>query len=147
NVFVTFSLSQAGMIRYWLMADTRRKHPDWSKHIWIHVIGFLMCVTILIVNVLEKFAEGAWLTVVVTGTLIGFCMMIKKHYKGVFARLKRLDSIIDALPSAGPTRELVVEKKKPTAVLLVGGFSGLGIHSLLTVVKLFPRYFHNVVFM
>ena len=31
--------------------------------------------------------------------------------------------------------------------MLVGGFSGLGIHSLLTVMKLFPRYFANVVFM
>src|SRR5438270_4144568 len=36
HVFVTFSLSQAGMMRYWLMADTRRKHPDWRDHIWIH---------------------------------------------------------------------------------------------------------------
>ncbi|MFL5400034.1 MAG: amino acid transporter, partial [Myxococcales bacterium] len=34
-----------------------------------------------------------------------------------------------------------------TALLLVSGFSGLGIHSLLTIIKLFPRYFHNVVFM
>ena len=42
---------------------------------------------------------------------------------------------------------LILEKKKPTAVLLVGGFSGLGIHSLLTVIKLFPRHFANVVFM
>jgi len=41
----------------------------------------------------------------------------------------------------------VLQKKKPTAVLLVAGFSGLGIHSLLNVIKLFPRYFVNVVFM
>src|SRR6266576_3449121 len=34
-----------------------------------------------------------------------------------------------------------------TSILVVGGFSGLGIHSLLTVMKLFPRYFANVVFM
>ena len=147
NVFVTFSLSQVGMIRYWLMQDTRRKHPDWSRHIGIHIIGFFLCFGILVVNILEKFTEGAWLTVVVTGTLVAICMLIKRHYNGVFARLKRLDQILTALPTNPPTRELVLERKKPTAVMLVGGFSGLGIHSLLTVMKLFPRYFHNVVFM
>ena len=147
NVFVTFSLSQAGMMRYWLMADTRRKHPDWANHIWIHAVALLMCITILVVNVLEKFTEGAWLTVVVTGALIALCLVIKRHYRGVFARLKRLDTILEALPTSGPLKELHIEKRKPTAVLLVAGFSGLGIHSLLTVVKLFPRYFHNVVFM
>src|SRR6266436_5657255 len=147
NVFVTFSLSQAGMLRYWLMADTRRKHPDWASHIWIHVVALVMCVTILIVNILEKFTEGAWPTVVVTGALIALCLVLKRHYRGVFARLKRLDTILEALPTTGPAKELHIEKRKPTAVLLVASFSGLGIHSLLTVVKLFPRYFHNVVFM
>lgn len=147
NVFVTFSLSQAGMIRYWLMADTRRKHPDWASHLPIHLIGFVLCAGILVVNVLEKFTEGAWLTVVVTGALVALCMLIKRHYLGVFARLKRLDQILTALPTTQPAKALSTEKRKPTAVMLVGGFSGLGIHSLLTVMKLFPRYFHNVVFM
>src|SRR5712691_4984497 len=146
NVFVTFSLSQAGMIRYWLMADTRRKHPDWARHIGTHIGGFVMCFGILLVNLLEKFTEGAWLTVIVTGALVSLCMVIQRHYNGVFARLKRLDQIINALPS-GPAREVTLEKNKPTAVMLVGGFSGLGIHSMLTVMKLFPRYFHNVIFM
>src|SRR5229473_1460683 len=147
NVFVTFSLSQAGMIRYWLMGDTRSKHPDWKSHIWIHVVGFLLCFAILLVNVVEKFAEGAWLTVLVTGALVGICLVMKRHYNGVFERLKRLDQILGALPTTQPKKLLVIEKKKPTAVMLVGGFSGLGIHSLLTVMKLFPRYFHNVIFM
>jgi amino acid transporter len=147
NVFVTFSLSQAGMLRYWTMAETRKKHPDWSKQIRIHVIGFVMCFGILVVNMVEKLGEGAWLTVVVTGTLVSICMLIKRHYNGVVARLHRLDEILNALPTAAPTKELVLEKTKPTAVLLVGGYSGLGIHSLLTVLRLFPRYYHNVVFM
>ena len=96
---------------------------------------------------LEKFTEGAWLTVVVTGALVGLCMLIKRHYSGVYARLKRLDQILGALPTSAPTRALELLKSKPTAVLLVGSYSGLGIHSLLTVMKLFPRYFANVVFM
>src|SRR6267142_3960310 len=113
----------------------------------IAVICFGLCSFILVVNVFEKFTEGAWLTVVVTGAMVAVCMVIKRHYNGVFERLKRLDEILGALPASSSTKELVIEKKKPTAVMLVGGFSGLGIHSLLTVMKLFPRYFHNVVFM
>lgn len=147
NVFVTFSLSQLGMIRYWLMKETRAKHRDWTRHIGIHIIGFVLCVGILVVNVLEKFTEGAWLTVVVTGALVTICLLIKRHYSGVFARLKRLDAILSALPVSHDAKPLDVQRKKPTAVMLVGGFSGLGIHSLLTVMKLFPRYFTNVVFM
>lgn len=147
NVFVTFSLSQVGMIRFWWMKETRKKHPDWARHLPIHLIGFVLCFGILVVNVLEKFTEGAWLTVIVTGAVITLCLLIRRHYNGVYARLKRLDQILAALPLEPPKKDLVLQKKKPTAVLLVGGFSGLGIHSLLNVIKLFPRYFVNVIFM
>jgi len=147
NVFVTFALSQLGMIRYWRRAETQKRHAEWRRPLAIAVICFVVCSFILVVNLFEKFTEGAWLTVVVTGTLVGICMLIKRHYNGVYARLKRLDQILGALPTVTPTKPLVVQKNKPTAVLLVGGFSGLGIHSLLTIMKLFPRYFVNVVFM
>src|SRR5207237_287745 len=132
NVFVTFALSQAGMIKYWLRPDTQRKYPEWRRAIAIAVLCFILCSFILVINVYEKFFEGAWVTVVVTGALIAVCLVIKRHYKETFARLSRLDSIIDALPSAGPLRDLHLEKKKPTAVLLVSVVSGLGIRSLLT---------------
>ena len=147
NVFVTFSLSQAGMIRFWWMKETRRKYPDWARRLPLHLIGFVLCFGILVVNVLEKFTEGAWLTVVVTGAVVSLCLLIKRHYVGVRARLGRLDQILTALPQTPPKKELELQKKKPTAVLLVGGFSGLGIHALLTIMRLFPRYFVNVVFM
>jgi hypothetical protein len=147
NVFVTFALSQAGMLRYWRRREVQLKNPDWRGSMALAAICFVVCTFILIINVYEKFFEGAWLTVVVTGALVAVCMIIKRHYRGVFARLKRLDTILEALPMTVPNKELHIEKRKPTAVLLVASFSGLGIHSLLTVVKLFPRYFHNVVFM
>ena len=144
NVFLTFSLTEVAMIRYWI--TSRKKHTDWKSHIWIHIVGGSLCVTILVITVSEKFKEGGWLTVVATGALIAVCIAIRKHYAGVVRRLKRLDSILDALPK-GPAPALEPDHKKPTAVLLVGGYSGLGIHSLLTILKLFPRHFHNVVFM
>jgi amino acid transporter len=144
NVFLTFSLTETGMIRYWI--TTRKKHLDWKSHIWIHIVGGTLCLTILVIMITERFTQGGWLTLVATGALIALCFAIKRHYEDVFARLKRLDSILDALPK-GPVPDLPLDKKKLTAVLLVGGYSGLGIHSLLTVLKLFPRMFHNIVFM
>ena len=147
NVFVTFALSQLGMIRYWRRAETRKRFQEYGRPLAIAVVAFVVCSFILVVNLLEKFAEGAWLTVVVTGALVALCLLIKRHYNGVYARLKRLDQILTALPSAPPAKPLELQKKKPTAVLLVGSYSGLGIHSLLTVMKLFPRYFVNVIFM
>jgi len=147
NVFLTFSLTEVGMIRYWLQRETHIKHPDWKSHIWIHMVGGTLCFTILVITVSEKFKEGGWLTVAATSVLIAICLVIKRHYKGTQARLKRLDEILTALPQTASTKVLELEPKKPTAVMMVGGFSGLGIHSLLTVMKLFPRYFHNVVFM
>src|SRR5205823_3522598 len=110
NVFVTFSLSQAGMIRYWWMKETRRKYPDWARHLPLHLIGFVLCFGILVVNVLEKFTEGAWLTVVVTGAVVTLCMLIKRHYLGVRARLGRLDQILTALPQTAPKKELELQK-------------------------------------
>ena len=146
NVFLTFSLTEVGMLRYWFQHETHVKHPDWKSHIWIHMVGGTLCVTILVITVSEKFKEGGWLTIVATSVLVGLCILIKRHYTGVSERLKRLDSIIAALPT-GPAKELPLDKKAATAVLLVGSYSGLGVHSLLTVLKLFPRHFHNVVFM
>jgi amino acid transporter len=145
NVFLTFSLTQVAMIRYWLKRETRRKQRDWKRHIWIHLLGGALCIVILVITVFEKFGEGGWLTVAVTSALIALCHAIRRHYAGVFARLKRLDQILLALPGQ-PAVKRALDPKKPTAVLLVGGYSGLGIHSLLTVLKLFPRYFQSVIF-
>jgi amino acid transporter len=144
NVFLTFSLTEAGMIRYWI--TTRKKHLDWRRHISIHLVGGALCITILIVMVSERFREGGWITVAATGALIALCFGIRRHYRGVATRLERLDAILPALPS-GPAPLLEPEPGKTTAVLLVGSYSGLGIHSFLTVLKLFPRHFHSVLFM
>jgi hypothetical protein len=83
---------------------------------------------------------------VVTSLVVGFCFVIRRHYRTVQASLKRLDDIMGALPSHGPGPRPVVDPKAPTAVLLVGGYGGLGVHALLTVQRTFPGFFKNFVF-
>jgi hypothetical protein len=97
-------------------------------------------------NVYEKGLEGGWVTIVVTSLVVALCLAIRSHYRTVQANLKRLNEIMGALP-AGPAVPRPLDPKAPTAVLLVGSYSGLGIHQLLTVQRLFPGHYKNFVFL
>lgn len=143
NVFLTFSLSESSMVRYWIRE--RKKYPDWYRHITIHVIGLVLCVSILTVNLYEKFSEGGWLTLTVTAALIAVCFSVRRHYSIVRAQLTRLDDVLEALPKSTKVPP-PLSPSAPTAVLLVGHYSGLGVHSLLTIQRLFPDYFKNYIF-
>jgi amino acid transporter len=145
NVFLTFSLSQLAMCRYWFRE--RKKHADWRKHIFIHVVGLVLCATILFVNIYEKFAEGAWLTLVVTSALIFLCILIRNHYRNVQKNLKRLDEILPSVESSPGKKPPPLEPRQPTAVLMVGAYAGLGVHSLLSIQRLFPNHFKNFIFL
>src|SRR5213076_1928625 len=145
NVFLTFSLSELAMCRFWVRE--RKKHATWRKHISVHVVGLTLCLFILTVTVYEKFSEGGWVTLALTGGLIATCFLIRRHYRKVHDNLRRLDGILTALPAASPSGPAVpaLDPAAPTAVLLVGGYSGLVIHCLLAVQRLFPAYFKNFV--
>ena len=144
NVFLTFSLSELAMCRFWVRE--RKKHASWRKHISVHLVGLTLCVFILTVTVYEKFGEGGWVTLALTGGLIAGCVLIRRHYRLVHDNLRRLDGILGALPAGSASGPRALDPAAPTAVLLVGGYAGLGIHSLLSVERLFPGYFKNFVF-
>jgi amino acid transporter len=144
NVFLTFSLSQASMLRYWF---DRRRETGFKRGVAIHGVAFVLCMGILIGNVYEKFQEGAWVTVAVTTLVIGLCFVIRRHYHRVQSNLKRLDEIMNALPAHPVGEHGKLDPKLPTAVLLVGAYSGLGIHQLLTIQRLFPGHYKNFVFL
>jgi amino acid transporter len=145
NVFLTFSLSEMGMVRYWI--QNRMKYPDWWHHIIIHLIGLVLCLSILTVSVFEKFTEGGWITLVVTSILIGFCIWIKKHYDLVRRALGRLDAILSDIPQQAEPATNRLDPKAQTGVLLVNGYSGLGIHSFLSIQRVFPHHFKNYIFL
>jgi amino acid transporter len=142
NVFVTFSLSQAAMLRLWW----RTKDEGRRRGFVIHGLAFTLCLAILIGTVYEKGEQGGWVTIVVTGLVVGLCFVIRRHYRSVQGNLKRLDSILEVLPPHTGGPRPVIDPKQPTAVLLVGGYGGLGVHALLTVQRTFPGFFKNFVF-
>jgi K+ transporter len=146
NVFITFSLSEIGMIRFWIA--NRKEQPGWKKSLLIQVVGLILCLGILVIVIIEKFEEGAWMTVVVTTALIFLCVIIRRHYHLVTKKLRSLSDILDGLPAEESPAALNVklDPNKPTAILLVESYNGLGIHSLLSIVKQFPGYFKQMVF-
>lgn len=157
NVFVTFSLSNLGMAKFWF--QHRKEHADWFRHLPVHLVGLALCVTILVVTSVVKFAVGGWLTIVVTGLLVIVCLWIKRHYNRVVSAIRRLDvELADPLPHAAehPKPSVAnldeaasssrIDRRHPVAVLFVGGYGGLGRHALLTMLRMFPAHFKGIVF-
>jgi amino acid transporter len=144
NVFLTFSLSMTGMTRFYLRQ--RRAGKPWARGFLPQVIGLCLCASILVTVVIEKFAQGAWMTLVITIALIALCWTIRRHYREVGGNIRRLDAIFEDLPTDGEPMNAPVDPRQHTAVMLVGGYSGLGVHQLLQVQRLFPGQFRNFLF-
>ncbi|OGL73251.1 amino acid transporter [Candidatus Uhrbacteria bacterium RIFCSPHIGHO2_02_FULL_60_10] len=145
NVFITFSLAQAGMVRFWLQRRERQPRQA-ARSLTIHVAGLTLCVGILTLVVYEKFGQGAWLTLVVTGLLVALCFMIRRHYHAVAARIRQLNADKTVSLVSPVVRSAEIDSCSPTAVLLVGNFGGLGTHTLETIFEMFPGNFRQVVF-
>ena len=143
NVFVTFSLSQLAMVRYWIA----KREPGRARGLAIHGVALALCASILVGTIWEKGREGGWVTILVTGLLVLLCFLIRAHYRKVHRSLERLDEIMAAIPSHHGGTLPPIDPAAPTAVLLVGAYGGLGIHALLTVKRVFGDHFRNFVFL
>ncbi len=88
------------------------------------------------------------MTVIITSGLIALCAIIRRHYRKVASTMRQLSQDLDMIPVSADKAASVppVDRSKPTAILLVGAYGGLGIHSLLTIFRQFPGYFQQVVF-
>jgi amino acid transporter len=147
NVFLTFTLTELGMSRYWIRTGRSDEPQAWKLNLAIHGTGLTMCLSILIISIFEKFAEGGWLTVVVTSTFIAVAYAIKSHYTGVREQLRRLDEqLLDIPVRPHEHARGQIQPEEPVAVMLVSGFSGLGVHTVLSVQTLFPKQYKSYVF-
>ncbi len=144
NVFLTFSLSMFGMMRLW--AWQRAGQPTWKRKAALFIGGFVLCVTILAFTIMEKFTEGGWLTLVATAAAVSLCLLIRRHYDTVYVKLAKLYAQLEKVPRIAKEPVGEPDPKQPTAVLLVGGYSGIGIHSFLNALRGWPGYYNNAVF-
>jgi amino acid transporter len=155
NVFITFTLSQLGMVRHWW--QDRRREKGWLGKLLINGVGLVLTTFILISMVVFKFHEGGWVTLLITGTLVVIAILVRQHYQTVAQQLRRLDELAaraETLIGEAAARQAGKSVRKPafnagakTAVLLVSGFNGTGLHTLLAVMRLFGGTFKNFVFL
>jgi amino acid transporter len=154
NVFITFFLSQLGMVRHWW--QVRGKEAHWEKKLFINGVGMTLTFFILATVTIIKFHEGGWITMILTGTLVSIAVLTRRHYRNTYRILHRLDELVNVAESSCPAfpgeqgtqKELKVryDPQDKTAVLLVNGFNGLGLHTLFSIIRLFGGTFKNFVF-
>jgi len=145
NVFITFTLSQLGMTVHWWQA--RSQQPGWMRKLAVNGIGCTFTALILMVTVTLKFYEGGWVTILMTGGLVVVCYLVRRHYLEVGKAVEQLE--VDILPeiyAAAEKQPPARDPQAPTAVLLVGGFNGLGLATLTAIPRLFNGQFRNLVF-
>ncbi len=152
NVFITFALSQLGMVRHWW--NSRLEVKRWGGKLALNGLGLVLTTFILISVITLKFNEGGWITLLVTGGLIAMVTFIKRHYNRTAKLLRRLDNLVREAVASGDSVLLrqnappnpPADAQAKTAVLLVNGFGGLGLHTLFQVVRLYGDVFKNFVF-
>jgi amino acid transporter len=145
NVFITFTLSQLGMSVLWWR--NRRTQRLWKRRLAVNGIGCLFTASILILTVTLKFDEGGWVTVAMTGGVIAACYVVRRHYRLVGKAIEQLEAdVLPRLYAAAGKEPAPRDVNAPTAALLVNGFNGLGLASLMSIPRLFPDHFKNVVF-
>lgn len=144
NVFITFSLSLFGMCVYWAK-ERKKASPRWFWRLSFSFFAFLITSTILCITLITKFESGGWLTVVITCGVIFICLLIKRHYTIFSKKLAQLDVMLKQ-PLTHPINKIAIDYQQPTAVILVGKSTGVAMHTLLNVIRMFPRHFKNFVF-
>ena len=148
NVFITFVLSQAGMVRHWW--QVRAEEPRWPRKMFINGLGCLVALGILVSMTITKFHEGGWITLVITGAFVLVALLIRSYYNATFRHLERLNNLVEvanaaiAEPEPLPAPPLPPDAK--TAVILVGGYNGLGLHTFFAVTRIFKNYFQRFIF-
>jgi hypothetical protein len=139
NVFLTFSLSLAGLIRYWLR---HREDARWKVRLVLSLAGFAVCAGILAVTTIEKFAEGGWITLIITGLVIATGLAIRRHYDTITTGVERADQLY-VPPTGHFSLRPRLDPKRATAAFIIGrSRSGL-IHASRTVLKTWPGFYKN----
>jgi hypothetical protein len=79
GVFISFTLSQAGMVRRWLT----KKGPHWQMKLMVNGLGSVSTGIAIIIIATTKFTQGAWIVFLLIGLLVWMFRSIRAHYKAV----------------------------------------------------------------
>jgi amino acid transporter len=105
GVFLSFTLSQFGMVKRW----ARLRESQWQVKAVVNGLGAACCAVVMLVFATTKFVEGAWIVVIMIPAMVFVFFRIHRHYQGVARAL----SLEGARPPAAPS--------KHRAIVLVSG--------------------------
>ena len=144
SVFLTFAISLFGLCRYWWQHRSELEH--WMRRFLLSLIGFVICAGILLVLLVEKFAEGGWAAALIIGAIAGLCVYIRNHYRDTKAAIQAVDQVFANQPFGPHVGPVEPNPDDQTAVFIVGSSRGGGLHALLWVQRMFPGHFKNFIF-
>jgi amino acid transporter len=153
NVFITFTISQVGMVKHWW--QMRGKNIPWKRKLAINGIGLILTSFILISVIILKFKQGGWVTLVITGLLVLLAVNIKRHYFKTAVKLQKLrlgafkemETLIGQRPCEDRSiKKIKFNKEGKTAIILVSGFGGTGLYTFLRILENFKGVYSNIVF-
>ena len=102
GVFLSFTLSQASMVRRWL----RLKEDGWRWRWWLNAVGALVTGLVMITIAATKFTHGAWIVVILIPTLVVVFVTVHRHYEEVAVQLS-LDGFAPPPPMTNTVLVLV----------------------------------------
>ena len=105
GVFTAFTLSQTGMVRYWL----RTRDPGWRWRALINGVGALATFVVTLVVIWTKFAAGAWMVIIAIPLLVLAFLGIRRHYRKIARRLRAGTAAVRA---AGIPNNQVVDRRR-----------------------------------
>lgn len=118
GVFVSFTLSQAGMVVHW----RRTKEPGWRRSLAINAFGMCLTALVLVVVIVTKFTGGAWIVMVMIAVLIFMMHSVHKHYTWMKEQLAHPDRI-PADRRAGQQNVVIVAHKVDSATARAVGYA------------------------
>ncbi len=83
GVFLSFTLSQSGMVKHWFKEQSR----GWFTRAVINAIGALTTLVATIVIAVTKFTHGAWIVIIVMPIFVMIFLAIRKHYRDIVPQL------------------------------------------------------------
>jgi amino acid transporter len=102
GVFLSFTLSQASMVRRWL----RLKEEGWRWRWWLNAVGAVVTGLVMITIAATKFTHGAWIVVLLIPTLVAAFALVHRHYEEVAVQLS-LDAFSPPPPMTNTVLVLV----------------------------------------
>ncbi len=118
GVFVSFTLSQTGMVRHWTRLLRTEPDPGERRRMvrsrLINSLGLLMTGLVLVIVLVTKFVHGAWIAVAAMVAIFAVMRGIRRHYERVSDELAPDEDEVVTLPSRTHAIVLVSKIHRPT---------------------------------